>query len=116
MAVISSHVLNGTDGTHAPGIPVVLKNLASGEILFDSSTDEGGRLCEQVDIAGYDPATEYELCFRVGIFWQGRAWEHTPIAREIVFRILMPANSARYHIPLIISPNSCACWTSVPEE
>lgn len=116
MAVVSSHALNGTNGTHASGIQVVLKNLASGNILFDSFTDEGGRLSEQVDITGNNPATEYELCFRTGDFWEGRGSGSIVTAKSIAFTFVMPNSEARYHIPMILSPNSCSCWMSVPEE
>ncbi len=116
MAVISSHTLNGMDGTHASGIPVALKNLSSGEILFDSFTDEGGRLSEHVDVTGNDPATEYELCFKTGIFWEDRSCGHIVTARIIAFRFIMPVSAARYHIPVVLSPNSFSCWMSVPED
>ena len=39
MAVVSSHTLNGVDGTHAGGIAVSLRNLSSGEMLFDTAMD-----------------------------------------------------------------------------
>ena len=34
MAVVSSHTLNGVDGTHAGGIAVSLRNLNTGETLL----------------------------------------------------------------------------------
>ena len=43
MAIITSHTLNGLDGTHASGISVKLIKL-NGEILFESKMDKGGRL------------------------------------------------------------------------
>ncbi|MCR9139961.1 MAG: hydroxyisourate hydrolase [Alphaproteobacteria bacterium] len=116
MALISSHTLNGVDGTHAAGVAVVLKNLVSGEILFETATDKGGRLAESVVIDGNDPAMQYELCFKVGPYWERRGCNPAPIAREVVFRFLMPVSSARYHIPVILSPNSYTCWVSNPVE
>ena len=47
MAVVSSHTLNGVDGTHAGGIAVSLRNLNTGETLFDTAMDDGGRLVQE---------------------------------------------------------------------
>lgn len=116
MAVVSSHILNGADGTHAAGVRVLLSNMISGEILFDEATDEGGRLSRKVDITGNDPVTQYELRFMVGAHWDQRKSDPMPIAREIVFRFVMPVPAARYHMPVILSPNSYACWMSNPEH
>ena len=40
MAWVTSHTLNGVDGSHAGGIAVRLVNLATGETLFDAAMDE----------------------------------------------------------------------------
>ena len=48
MAVVSSHTLNGVDGTHAGGIAVSLRNLNTGETLFDTAMDDGGRLVQDI--------------------------------------------------------------------
>ena len=42
MATLTSHTLNGTDGTHADGIKVTLTNLNSRETIFESYMDDGG--------------------------------------------------------------------------
>jgi 5-hydroxyisourate hydrolase len=34
------------------------------------------------------------------------------IVEEIVIRFSMPDPGARYHIPVIMSPNSYSCWWS----
>ena len=44
MASITSHILNGTDGTHARKIPARLLELKSQKILVSGETDDGGRL------------------------------------------------------------------------
>ena len=43
MAILTSHTLNGTDGTHAGGIKVMFSQLG-GEKIFETKMDEGGRL------------------------------------------------------------------------
>ena len=114
MAVVSTHVLNGATGTHEPGVRLVLKSLVDDAILFDSQTDLSGRLVQQIDISGADPHTEYELCFYTAPLWDHVATTIT--AKAIAFRFVMPVATARYHIPLIASPNSYACWLSRPED
>ena len=45
MAVITSHTLNGNDGTHAAGIAVTLSRLGQvNEVIFATVMDQGGRL------------------------------------------------------------------------
>ena len=48
MAIISSHTLNGLNGSHAGGIFVSLKNLHNNENIFETLIDVGGRLNEFV--------------------------------------------------------------------
>ena len=48
MAIITSHILNGTDGTHAMKIPVKLMELKSRKLLVHVETDDGGRLSLQI--------------------------------------------------------------------
>ena len=47
MAVLTSHLLSGLDGTHASGISVTLfqmKSTGSSDEVFSKITDQGGRL------------------------------------------------------------------------
>ena len=115
MAVVSSHTLNGADGTHAGGVVVRLVNLSTGSELFMSETDAGGRLLETVDLAGANPADRYELVFDTGQFWTTQGVAHSQRIDEIVLRFAMPDPAARYHMPIILSPNSYSTWASVPE-
>lgn len=115
MAVVSTHTLNGADGTHAGGIRVRLVNLSTGIGLFESETDTGGRLQETVDLTGADPADRYELVFDTGHYWTTQGVAHSRQIDEIVLRFAMPDPAARYHMPIILSPNSYSTWASVPE-
>ena len=114
MATISSHTLNGVDGTHAGGIRVQVLERNSGKILFDSKTDEGGRLSEEVDISASPQDATYEMVFETGPYWEDSdvSRETLQIMSEIVVRFQMPDPDARYHIPVILSPNSYSVWWS----
>ena len=114
MAVFSSHTLNGVDGTHAGGIAVSLRNLSNGEILFDTAMDASGRLKQDINVEAVDTGAKYELVFATGTYWKGRdiARDGAQIMDEVVVRFAMPSATARYHIPVILSPNSYSIWWS----
>ena len=113
MATISSHTLNGTDGTHAGGIPVRLSRVG-GETLFETEMDPGGRLARDVPPDRVDPAATYELVFHTAPYWQTREVprDGPQIMSEIVLRFAMPDPEGRYHMPVILAPNSYSCWWS----
>mgnify|MGYP000845991824 FL=1 len=114
MAVLTSHTLNGFDGTHAGFIPVRLINLTNQICLFDTKMDAGGRLKETLDARLLSPEARYELVFETKDYWQNqdliRARLH--IMDEIIFRFSMPDREGHYHIPIIINPNSYSVWWS----
>jgi 5-hydroxyisourate hydrolase len=114
MAVVSSHTLNGSDGTHAVGIAVSLRNLITGEMLFDNAMDDGGRLVQDIAENRIDPAAKYELVFATGAYWQAKNLPRpgAQIMEEVVVRFTMADITARYHIPVILSPNSFSIWWS----
>ncbi len=111
-AVVSSHTLNSVDGGHARGIKVRLVNLDTGQTVFDTVMDDGGRLMQEV--ANPDPAARYEMVFQTGPYWEPRVAQTAGnrIMDEIVVRFSMPEANGRYHIPLILSPHGYALWSS----
>ncbi|MDE0309505.1 MAG: hydroxyisourate hydrolase [Acidiferrobacterales bacterium] len=112
MAVVSSHTLNGVDGSHAGGIPIRLVNLDSGQIIFDTRMDDSGRLKQKIGVP--DPKARYELVFLTGVYWEGRSAGTcgARIVDEIVVRFTMPDPDGYYHIPLILSPHGYSLWSS----
>ena len=115
MATVSTHVLNGVDGSHAGGIRAQLVNLGTGRVVFSVKLDARGRLSQSVDLTGASPDDRYELCLATGDYWKERGLTAKLIVDEIVLRFSMPDQSARYHLPVIFAPNSYSCWTSAPE-
>ena len=112
MAVVSSHTLNAVDGSHAGGIAVRLVNLDSGETVFDTAMDDGGRLVQ--DVANPEPTARYEMVFQTGSYWNARVDQTrgTRIMDEVVVRFAMPDPDGRYHLPLILSPHGYSLWSS----
>ena len=117
MAIISSHTLNGMNGTHAGGFPVRLINITKNSEIFCTSIDNNGRLEESVDLSHSDATDKFELIFDTGIYWNslGLSASDNQIIREVVLRFSMPNKNARYHMPVILSPNSYSIWSSQPE-
>jgi len=117
MAIISSHTLNSVDGTHAGGVSVRLFRLdAAGNRtqIFETATDEGGRLSETVDLTDTDAGAEFELVFATGRYFASR---QVPISgmqilHDVVIRFTAPDPDAKYHIPLMLAPNSYSAWFS----
>jgi len=117
MAIISSHTLNGMNGTHAGGFPVRLINITKNSEIFCTSIDNNGRLEESVDLSHSDATDKFELIFDTGIYWNsfGLSASDNQIISEVVLRFSMPNKNARYHMPVILSPNSYSTWSSQPE-
>ncbi len=110
MAVLSSHTLNGSDGTHAGGIGVTLTDLISGRQVFRSAMDDGGRLSEVIPSAQVDATSVYELVFETGAYWKDRGIDAS--ITQIVLRFSMPDPDGTYHMPVILNPNSYSVWRS----
>ena len=109
MAILTSHTLNGTDGTHAGGIKVTF-SLVGGEKIFETKMDERGRLNEEIGFKYLNPTFSYELVFETGPYWIERGYKQ--ILDQVVLRFKMPDPNSNYHMPVIISPNSYSVWWS----
>ena len=111
MAVITSHTLNGNDGTHAAGIAVTLSRLGQvNEVIFATVMDQGGRLEQEIAPEQIDPKATYELVFETGPYWAARGVVAT--VREISLRFSMPDPEGACHMPVILNPNSYSMWMS----
>jgi 5-hydroxyisourate hydrolase len=110
MAVVTSHTLNGSDGTHAGVIPVTLTNLATGGRIFSTAMDGGGRLSQSVAPAQIDPEATYELVFDLAGYWAARNIKAR--VHQVALRFSMPDPDGTYHMPVIINPNSYSMWSS----
>ena len=117
MAIISSHTLNGMNGTHAGGFPVRLINITKHSEIFSTGMNNNGRLEKTVDLSMTDATDKFELIFDTGVYWNslGLSAPDNQIISEVVLRFYMPNKNARYHMPVILSPNSYSIWSSQPE-
>ncbi len=126
MMVFSTHVLDGTTGTHAAGVPVtVAAILPSGErrILFSGKTASDGRAGAELEnpfTGSSGVRSEYEVVFEIGAYFSGhgniptagdQAGKEVQMA-ELVFRARIPRTSRRFHLPVIMSPFAGSAWWS----
>ena len=109
MTLITSHILNGTDGSHAGGIKVTFSKLG-GPKIFETKTDDEGRIKEKINTEEIDLFTDYELIFETGYFWTKKGYNQ--IMNQVVFRFKIQDTHSNFHIPIIINPNSYSVWWS----
>ena len=112
VATVSSHILDTVSGKSAAGIRVVLYRISDSERIpvFDVTADQEGRILETVEIGPED--SQYELVFH-GADYHAESPAVTvdrSVVREIVLRFSMPDHDGRYHIPIMLSPNSYSVW------
>ena len=112
MALITSHLLNGVDGTHATGVDVTLTVHPSGKLVFKTTTNSKGRVEVELDPKTIDPAAVYELIFNTAGYWAGLDVTGPDLIGEIVLRFVMTDPAGHYHSPVILSPNSYSVWKS----
>ena len=117
MAILSSHTLDSVNGSHAGGVVVTLQRITTdGErtTVLTSATDSGGRFSEEVDLSQANREDSYELVFSSGAYFESHtvASLSPRIVREVVIRFQMPDKDGRYHIPVILAPNSYSVWWS----
>jgi len=110
MAILSSHTLNGSNGTHAGDIAVTLTNLTSGAVVLSTAMDDGGRLSQDIPAEHIDPAATYELVFATANYWSAQNIPAT--VTQIALRFAMPDPKGSYHMPVILNPNSYSMWMS----
>ena len=117
MAIVSSHTLDSVLGMHAGGIEIELFRLertGTRVRLFRTQSDAGGRLAKDVKLRPEHANDEYEMVFQTGDYFAGHSVPNlgNRIIEEVVVRFRMPDPDGRYHIPLMLAPNSYSVWWS----
>ena len=100
MTIITSHILNGTDGSHAEGIVVSCAKLGETKI-FETKTDDCGRLKKKIDSEKIDTYSIYELVFETGNYWKERGFKQ--IMDQVILRFKINDPLSNYHMPIIIN-------------
>ena len=112
MAKLTSHTLNGTDGSHAASIPVTLEHVKSKKVIFVREMDHGGRLSIDINPSELIENEMYQLIFNVSDYWKEKKISDPDLLNEIAIRFKVTDLCGSYHIPVILSPNSYTVWKS----
>ena len=110
MAILSSHLLNSVNGTHASGVKIIIYQIKkSGEknIFFETKTDLGGRILKDFELSDDDCTCDYEMICKTADYFLEKK-----IISEIIIKFKMENPKKKYHIPIIISPNGYSIWWS----
>ena len=118
MAIISSHILDSVVGSHAAGIRVqcYLLSGSSRILTVDVSANDEGRITETV--AATDTASQYELVFYAHDYFTALSLPSIgdPVMTEVVTRLSVNSDDAKYHVPVVLSPHSYTVWWSAAPE
>lgn len=117
MATLSTHTLNSVDGTHAGPIALSVQRInpdSTRSEFLSGQTDEGGRFSAEFELASDDLQAQFELVLQTGDYFKARGINEAEsrICKEAVIRFSMPDPDRRYHIPMMLAPNSYSVWWS----
>ena len=108
--MISTHVLDLTQGTPAAGVPVTLARIEQGAPVdaVTRETDADGRIADLG--AGDLRAGPYQLRFDVAAYFRKQGRGPAPFVSRVVLDIDVTDPTRRYHVPLLVTPYSCASY------
>jgi len=119
MAILSTHTLDSVSGNSAKDVRVQFFRLLGDydkELVFDSHTNQEGRLSETFKSGGA-AVEEYELVFHSGDYLgQQYIQEANPVIDSVVIRLNVHDFERCYHIPLLIAPHNYTVWWSGTHE
>ena len=108
MARVSTHVLDTSNGTPAPGVRIALHVLEDGvrRHVASARTNPDGRTDHPLLAGDRIPAGVYELTFEAGEYFRsaGLGLADPPFLDTIVIRFGIADPAGNYHVPLLISP------------
>ena len=110
MAILSSHLLNSANGTHAKGVKVIIYKINLSGVrnkFLETETDKEGRVLEDFNLSDDDCKCDYEMICKTADYFN-----EEKIISEITIKFRMKDPKKKYHIPIIISPNGYSIWWS----
>ena len=83
-------------------------------LFFETATDEGGRILKELELTEEDCLCTFEMIIKTGEYFKNESIKifNKRIVSEIVVRFNMEDPNKKYHIPIIVSPNSYSIWWS----
>jgi 5-hydroxyisourate hydrolase len=108
MARLSTHVLDTSRGTPAPGIPIELHWLDAGQrrLMAASVTNADGRTDAPLLSGDRLEPGIYELTFHTRDYFSrlGVPLTDPPFLGDVVVRVGIADPAGHYHVPLLLSP------------
>ncbi|MEM7375988.1 MAG: hydroxyisourate hydrolase [Pseudomonadota bacterium] len=117
MAQFTTHLLSSVDGRHAAGVPIRIVQRTPGRAdieLVAGTSDTGGRFSAEITPQAPTPDTRYEFAVATAHYFADVTGARPVVVDEITVRFALPDPTARYHMPLMIAPNSHSLWWSPP--
>jgi 5-hydroxyisourate hydrolase len=111
MATVSSHILDSVSGKSAAGIRCQLFRIDDGAVrqpVFDVNADAEGRINETVAINEGNIGGEFELVMHAADYFDAA----DSVVPCVVLRLVIDDANRRYHLPVMLSPNSYSTWWS----
>lgn len=113
MPLISSHLVNLVDGTHAAQVKVKLYKIENNGRrckILETETDSGGRFQEKLNSISDD--STLEIVFHIASYFRSRGILNVSdrIVQKAVVRFKMVESVERYHFPVMIAPNGYSVW------
>ena len=72
MAILSSHILNSVNGTHASGVKIAIhqiKNSGETKIFYETKTDTGGTILKDFELSNDDCTCDYEMICKIADYF-----------------------------------------------
>ena len=115
MAGLTTHVLDVTRGGPASGVKVELFELGENGarlLVTLATTNAEGRTDKPLIAPNDARAARYELVFHTGAYFraQGAKLSEPPFLDVVPVRFAIADASARYHVPLLVSPWSYSTY------
>ena len=105
MSGLTTHVLDTMRGVPAAGMKIELWSIDQSKMLKNVQTNSDGRVDEPLLTGEQMRPGTYELIFFVGdYFGERRFLDRVPV------RFVMSDASAKYHVPLLVSPWSYSTY------
>ena len=111
MAIFSTHLLNSINGSHARNVKIIIYKINGMDrtIFLEAFTDEGGRMHKEFSLSKDDCDGDFEMIIKTGNYFNNN---DNNIISEISMKFKMKDPQKKYHMPLMISPNSYSVWWS----
>ncbi len=110
---ISTHVLDTKRGEPAAGVPVTLSKIEGGKLVPQSTqhTDADGRIQNLGRPGGGPelPSGSYQIAFDLATYFK-KTGDQPAFFSRVVLDFEISDGRRRYHIPLLVSPYSCASY------